>query len=269
MDSVKQDYIVLQECGNLDSIDAVIFQGPVLGQLVVSNIEELNNRITYQALIDLISKFKKNNREPYQKMRKGTIVRMEIEKMPVELNKFESIRSKLITAGSTNEEINSFKTFLEANNKTWNYKEAIMAFAQSKRPGTSSTKPLDFPNLETLEKLLADAKAKNTNCLLYFSGYGCVNARKFESQALTNPEIQQFIRENFSYAVALVDDRQKQAGETKTIGEKYIQLQKETFNSQHQPALYILSPDGKIIASWSYENGVNTFKTFLEKGTKK
>lgn len=270
IDSVKQDYIVLQECGNLDSIDAIIFQGPLLGQLLVAQTDKQEfNEITYQVLIDLITEFKKDKAEHYQKLRNVIIVNLEIERKPVELTEYESIRPKLKAAGLTNEEINAFKAFLDANNKTWNYKEAMTAFIQSKKTTASSTKPLDFPNLQTLEKLLEDAKTKNTNCLLYFSGYGCVNARKFESQALTNLEIQQFIRENFSYAVALVDDRQKLPGETKTNGEKYSQLQKQKFNTEAQPYLYILSPEGKIIAEWSYTDGINSFKDFLEKGMKK
>lgn len=264
LDSVKHDYTVLQECGNLDSIDGTIFQGPVLGQLLVSHInkEDLNKPITYQVLIDLISKFKKDNGELYQKMRKGTIVRLEIEKMPVELSKFESIRSKLMTAGLTNEEINTFKSFLENHNKSWNYKQAIAAFAQSKNPSS----PMEFPKLENLDKMLIKSKAANKNCLLYFSCYGCVNARKFEDQVLTNPEIQEFIKSNFIYEVAYTDDRQKLPGETKTNGEKYTQLQKEKFNSVYQPVLYILSPDGETIAGWSYEDGTDAFKSFLEKG---
>ncbi|MNJ84618.1 hypothetical protein D3C87_20750 [compost metagenome] len=269
LDSVKHDYNVLQECGNLDSIDGMIFQGPVLAQLLVSNKTELNDLITYQALIDLISTFKNENGELYQKMRKGTIVRLEIEKMPVELSKFEAIRSKLITAGLTNEEIDTFKSFLETQNKSWNYKEAITAFGQSQNPAASSNQPLVFPELQTLEKLLADAKTKNKNGLLYFSCYGCVNARKFEDQLLKDSRIQKTIQQHFVYKIAYVDNRQKLPGETKTIGEKYTELQKETFKSVSQPILYILSPDGKIIASWSYEDGANTFQSFLEKGMTK
>lgn len=268
MDSVKYDYTVLQECGNLDSIDGILFQGPILGQLLISstNEQDIPQEITYQVLIDLISEFKADKEGIYQELRNGTIVRLEIEKTPVELSKFESMRSKLNAAGLTNEQMNSFKSFLVANDKRWNYKEAVIAFFQSQNSTTRSSKPLDFPKLESLEKLFAEAKKVNKNCLVYFSGYACVNARRFESQVLTNPEIQQLIQENFIYAVALVDDRQKAPGETQTKGEMNIQLQKQKFNSVSQPVLYLLSSDGKIISSWSYQDGENTFKSFLEKG---
>lgn len=140
---------------------------------------------------------------------------------------------------------------------------------QKEKPAAHSTEQLEFPKLETLEKLLSQAKKENKNCLLYFSGWVSVNSRKLEDQLFIKEEIREIITNNFVYAIAYVDEMKKLPGETQPIGEKHMKLQQEKFNSTSQPMLYILSPDGEIIASWTYEYGPDTFKYFLEKGTKK
>jgi thioredoxin-related protein len=140
-----------------------------------------------------------------------------------------------------------------------------------KNPETVITlkKPMDYPELISLEDILSKAKKENKNCLIYFSGYSSVNARKFEDQVLKQPEIKQLINENFVCAVAYVDDRQKEPGQTETKGEYYARIQKEHFNSIGQPMLYIFNPDGKLAVVWSYANGFDTFKELLEGSIRK
>lgn len=133
----------------------------------------------------------------------------------------------------------------------------------------TTQKNIDFPELVSLENILSKAKKENKNCLIYFSGYACVNARKFEDQVLNKAEIKQLINENFVCAVAYVDDRQKEPGQTETKGERYAKLQKEYFNSIGQPMLYILTPDGKLAVAWSYAAGTDTFKDLLENSIQK
>jgi thioredoxin-related protein len=127
-----------------------------------------------------------------------------------------------------------------------------------------SNQPIDFPELVSLEDILSKAKKEDKNCLIYFSGYACVNARKFEDQVLNKAEIKQLIKENFVYAVAYVDDKLKEPGQTETKGERYAKLQKEYFNSIGQPMLYIFNPDGKLAVVWSYANGTDTFEDLLK-----
>lgn len=135
---------------------------------------------------------------------------------------------------------------------------------EAKKSTTSPKSQFTFPQLETLDKALNEAKTAQRNCLIYFSGWGSVNARKFEYQLLEDSDIQQTIQTHFVYKVAYVDEKQKLPGETESIGEKHAQLQKQQFNSVSQPALFMMTPDGKIIASWTYEDGADAFKRFLE-----
>ncbi|WP_430407003.1 hypothetical protein [Fluviicola sp.] len=269
MDSVNHDYTILQECGNLDSIDGVIFQGPLIGQLLIAKLNKGGDsqEITYQSLIDLISEFKTEHTSDYQQLRTGTIARLEIENMPVKLTEFENIRPKLIATGMKEKDVEEFKVFLEKNQRNWTYKEAVKAFFYTQNPKPSTGKSLEFPIIETLEKALQEAGTAKKNCLIYFSGWTTVNARKFESQVLTDPKIQNTIKQNFIYKVAYVDDRNK-LPDGSDIGKTNTKLQIEKFKSNTQPELYILSPDGKIIADWNYFDGTSSFISFLEKGIK-
>lgn len=130
----------------------------------------------------------------------------------------------------------------------------------------ASKSPVDFPELVTLEKTLEEGKKENKNCLIYFSGWTSVNSRKLEAQMLNRNEIKQLIKENFVCAVAYADDQKKEPGQTETKGKRYARMQKELFNSVGQPMLYILSPDRKVVAVWSYAQGLESFNDFLESG---
>jgi thioredoxin-related protein len=127
---------------------------------------------------------------------------------------------------------------------------------------------IDFPELVSVEDILSKAKKENKNCLIYFSAYSSVNARKLEDQLLNKPEIKQFIRENFVCTVAYVDDNQKERGQTETKGERYASIQKEYFNSIGQPFIYVLSPDKEIVLIWSYAEGIDSLKDWLKERRK-
>ena len=114
--------------------------------------------------------------------------------------------------------------------------------------------------------MLKEGKNAGKNCLIFFSGWGCVNSRKFEQQVLTNTEIQQTIQDHFIYKVAYVDERTKTNNGSGTVGDAHIKLQIDKFKSSAQPVLYIVTPEGKILASWDYTTGYDQFPEFLEKG---
>jgi thiol:disulfide interchange protein DsbD len=150
------------------------------------------------------------------------------------------------------------------------------ACSQNQTPDRESDKPLqstvtseppvDFPEWISLEKTLEEGKKANKNCLIYFSGWNSVNSRKLEDQVLNREDIQQRIKEHFVCAVAYIDDRRKEPGQAETKGERYARMQQELFNSIGAPMLYILSPDRKVVAAWSYAQGVESFNDFLESG---
>jgi len=266
-DSINRDVEILSECGNLDSVDCEIFQGPMLSVILIDEMRQVDNydEITFQTCLDLIKIYKTKHKTDYVWLYSGTAARMKIEKLQVKLEEFETMRSQLAATGMKKEDLDAFKIFLEKHNINWTYKEAAKAFFEAQQSTIKSGKPMKFPNLENIDSALKEAKASKKNCLIYFSGWACVNARKFENQLLTIPEIQKTIQDYFIYKVAYVDEKIKLEGEEGNIGDKHTKLQVEKFKSSSQPYLYILSPDGKILAEWKYADGVEAFKSFLEK----
>ena len=159
-DSIQRDYEIFSECGQLDSVDAEIFKGPMLGVILMDEMRQIDNydAITFQTCLDLIKKYKTKHKTDYDWLYNGTEARMQIEKLPVKLATFESVKPNLMAAGMKENEVADFKLFLEKKNKSWTYKEAVKAFFEYQQIKTSTSKPLEFPALEALDKALAEAK---------------------------------------------------------------------------------------------------------------
>lgn len=103
-------------------------------------------------------------------------------------------------------------------------------------------------------KALAMAKEQNKPLLIDFTGWACVNCRKMEENVWTQPEVYNYIKENYILVSLYVDDRQNllpeqrinnnktNNGDTKdiiTIGDKWATFEAENFNQTTQP-LYVL-----------------------------
>jgi thiol:disulfide interchange protein len=116
-------------------------------------------------------------------------------------------------------------------------------------------KGLEANVVNDYEKALAMAKAQQKPLLIDFTGWACVNCRKMEEQVWTEPEVYNYIRENFILVSLYVDDRQLLPAETRltnymtkdgyskdinTIGGKWATFQSENFNQTTQPLYVIL-----------------------------
>ena len=131
-DSLKRDYDILMECGNLDSVDAEIFTSSYMNLILLDlhNRERRAGKITYKRGLEIISDFKKEWKDYYKPLYAATVAQMELEHIKVNLAEFEKIRPKLIKSG-IKADIEPFKTFLEKNKKNWTYAEALEAFSKS------------------------------------------------------------------------------------------------------------------------------------------
>jgi len=122
---------------------------------------------------------------------------------------------------------------------------------------------------------LQKAKEENKQVLVYFNGYGCVNAREMESKILLNPDIQKYIDDNLVFINLFVDERTKLnedekyfsdilEKEVKTIGEKRFEIEVKYYKFNFQPFFVLLGSDGKEIARISYTLDINKFEQFLK-----
>jgi 2-oxoglutarate dehydrogenase complex dehydrogenase (E1) component-like enzyme len=96
------------------------------------------------------------------------------------------------------------------------------------------------------------SKEQHKPIFIDFTGWACVNCRKMEENVWTQPEVYNYIKENFILVSLYVDDKQNLPadqrimnykttnGGTKdiiTIGDKYATFQSENFAQTTQPSI--------------------------------
>lgn len=116
--------------------------------------------------------------------------------------------------------------------------------------------------------------------LIDFSGYGCVNCRKMEASVWTAPQVRQLIENDYVLITLMVDNKSSlpepieitENGKKvtlKTYGDKWSYLQRYKFGANAQPYYVLLDNKGYPLApSYSYNENVNKFVSFLETGLK-
>lgn len=122
--------------------------------------------------------------------------------------------------------------------------------------------PCDCPQglecFKDLEEGLAYARANNKPILLDFTGYACVNCRKMEEHVWPEPEVIDYLRNDYVLISLYVDDKKQleeeieviqshngQARTLRTVGNKWSYFQTEYFQINAQPYYVLLSPEGR------------------------
>jgi thiol:disulfide interchange protein len=118
------------------------------------------------------------------------------------------------------------------------------------------------PNvINDYEKALQMAKEQHKPLLLDFTGWACVNCRKMEENVWTQPEVYNYIKENFILVSLYVDDREKLPLEQRftytttdgkqkqliTVGDKWATFQAENFNQVTQPLYVIMDTSERLL----------------------
>lgn len=110
---------------------------------------------------------------------------------------------------------------------------------------------------------LDSARKQNKPLLIDFTGWACVNCRKMEENVWTQPEVREFIEQNFVLVSLYVDDRQNlpvtermkyttkdgQEKTIKTIGDKWATFQAENFNQATQPLYVVLDTQEQLVTN--------------------
>jgi thiol:disulfide interchange protein len=118
------------------------------------------------------------------------------------------------------------------------------------------------PNvINDYEKALQMAKEQHKPLLLDFTGWACVNCRKMEENVWTQPEVYNYIKDNFILVSLYVDDREKLPLEQRftyttadgkqkqliTVGDKWATFQAENFNQVTQPLYVIMDTSERLL----------------------
>ena len=83
---------------------------------------------------------------------------------------------------------------------------------------------------------------------------------------LSDEQVKSIIKSNYVYFSAHVDDKTLEGNSS--IGDKYMKIQTEKFQSNTQPNFFIVDENGAIIDNIGYTNKVEEFIAFLTKGIK-
>lgn len=273
--------------GTLGSLPMMV--GPLFG---ISEGSNRQSKYTYQDLKKSLESLKK---EPeYLKIRGFIETRNLIFEREAYISNWES-DAKLIKQLDASEELLLNIHSIVKSNEGKKYSEIFQMYLdflvtenqrmQLERERISTQYKLKNPGTEilveglyaykTFEDGLKKSKDANKPLLLYFNGYACVNARKMEEFILTEPDIQEYIRENFVLVNLLVDDKKKlEDGQMyysevlsrniTTIGQKNSEFQIRQFRANDQPLFVIVGTDEKEVSRIGYVTEESKFTEFLK-----
>jgi len=122
-------------------------------------------------------------------------------------------------------------------------------------------KGLEANVINDFDKALQLSKEQHKPILIDFTGWACVNCRKMEENVWTQPEVYNYIKNNYILVSLYVDDRQllpveqrftykTSTGyhkEIKTQGDKWATFQEENFNKASQPLYAILDNNERLM----------------------
>ena len=157
--------------------------------------------------------------------------------------------------------------------------KAVSAFAppmstQDFRIGDASVEA----HFNDYDEGMAYAKAHGMPVMLDFTGYGCVNCRKMEAAVWTDPQVSDLMREKYVLITLYVDEKtplpeklvvEENGAEVtlRTVGDRWSYLQRSKFGANAQPFYVLLDNEGyPLTASYSYNEDVAAYRSFLEKG---
>jgi thiol:disulfide interchange protein len=125
---------------------------------------------------------------------------------------------------------------------------------------------------------LAYAKTVNKPILVDFTGWACVNCRKMEERVWSEPAILNMLRNDYVLISLYVDDKNKLPKEeqyisevtgkkVRTIGDKWMEFQKDNYEIAAQPLYVIKDKDGNDIGKpIAYTPEVEIYEAWLKKG---
>ncbi len=129
---------------------------------------------------------------------------------------------------------------------------------------------------------LAYAKTVNKPVMIDFTGKACVNCRKMEQGVWSDSQIKKILKNEVVLISLYVDDRNKLAQEdqyettlagkkkkVRTVGDKWMVLQANTYQTNSQPYYVMLDRNGKpLIENANYQDygSVKIFKDWLNRG---
>jgi len=137
--------------------------------------------------------------------------------------------------------------------------------------------PASIPAYFDYQQALACARQLNKPLLIDFKAHSCSNCKQMEAKVWEDPDIKNFIAQNFVVASLYTDERSPLPSETningtiaKTLGEYNLNLEIEMFRTNALPLYAIIDPQGNVLAGpIGTEYNKEKYLKFLQEGINK
>ncbi|MEM9983776.1 MAG: protein-disulfide reductase DsbD domain-containing protein [Bacteroidota bacterium] len=141
----------------------------------------------------------------------------------------------------------------------------------------SEDTPTGFCAFYDLEQGLAYAKEVNKPVFLDFTGHTCANCRYLEKNAWVDPGLKEYITQRYVLVSLYTDDREslpqvekgKNGKKLRTVGDKWLNYQVETYGSNAQPFYVLLDTEGQeLIPPTGYNPPLDlqAYEDFFQRG---
>jgi len=134
--------------------------------------------------------------------------------------------------------------------------------------------PLGLQGFFDLQEAREYAAITGKSVFIDFTGHGCVNCREMEARVWSDPEVLGRLSENFVICALYTDDKLEvdpadwvttDSGKVlRTLGKINAWVAEKEFGVAAQPFYVILSPDGTVLRTRSYDLDVNEFIKWLD-----
>ena len=267
----------------IDAIDQeIIWSEPIISMYLVESLKKGESKNTFQDLLDFVNTLKEN--PEYLEIRNRFELLAEITDKKLIDKDWEKDKLKFKKIGITEKQINEiYEQSLLKGNEELTYKDLLEKVESNRNVTIGFNPPSNFEYDYDYEKIftqtddfnfdeaLIESKQKKKKLLLYFTGYGCINARRMEDQTLNKSEILKIISNQYLFFPLYVDDQKeitiKGNPKIKNIGNKYADLQKTKFRNNNQPHFVILDEEGNLIDQIGFVD-FEKFKIFLDRNKK-
>ncbi len=273
---------------DLDSLDIEIMSaGPLLASITINAAKD-ESPLTYSKLR---SKFIETKSWPqYEEIRRITEVNNELKSRPADIKNWENDRTLFGSLGADSATIQEIHDYLIENaDANVTYEELMSAYQaqkdEEKRMMQAANSPepkiwaesVMYNEVETFKKSLEKSKP----VILYFTGYNCINAIKFQRNKLSDTEIYEQLKENFVFVALYVDETKElpleeqktiivngKQKDLKTIGDYNMTVQMQDFESASQPLLVILNSKKEVLGKANYMTSPSELQTLLIRANK-
>lgn len=275
-------YLMVGE--DFDSLDLEILgSAPIIASLLISSDSEAFPP-TYE---HIYSKYIEIKAFPwFQDLRNINLAQNQLKERPADINNWGEDHDLFIAMGLDSVKIEDIHAFVtEHSNPAITYDELMFEYRSEKeaeekakreefdqRPKLWGTSNL-FNEAEVLKKSIDQSKP----IILYFTGFACINAVKFQSNVLSNLDIYALLQDDYIFASLYVDDRTElptqeqktitingRLKELVTIGDFNTAIQLQDYQISSQPYLVIINSKKEVLGTANSKTTPSELKLLLE-----